>query len=95
MNMYRGIFRVTIFRNILYRLIFNDESETIDKNLTESNVGGRRGHNIWDNIFVVNAIINGQKQKILFLFSSPGVTKLTLMLFIRGNNLANLLVLLK
>ena len=37
----------------------------------------------------------GQKQKILYLFSCPGVTKLTLMLFIKGNNWANLLVLLK
>ena len=37
----------------------------------------------------------GQKQKILYLFSCPGVTKLTLILFIRGNNWANLLFLLK
>ena len=40
-------------------------------------------------------LTRGQKQKILYLFSSPGVTKLTLMLFIRGNNWANLYVLLK
>ena len=62
MNMNRGIFRVTIFRNILDRLIFNDEYETIDNNLTDSNVGGRRGRNIQDNIFVVNAIINAVKK---------------------------------
>ena len=37
-NMYRGIFRATVFRNILDRLIFNDEYKTIDKNLTDSNV---------------------------------------------------------
>ena len=36
-----------------------------------------------------------QKQKILYLFSVPGVTKVTLMLFIGGNNWANLLFLLK
>ena len=35
------------------------------------------------------------KQKILYLLLIPGVTKLTLMLFIGGNNWANLLVLLK
>ena len=52
LNQYRGIFRVTIFRNILDRLIFNDEYDTIETNLTDSNVGGRRGQNIRDNIFV-------------------------------------------
>ena len=31
LNMYRGIFRVTIFRNILDGLIFNDEYETLEK----------------------------------------------------------------
>ena len=52
------MFRVTIFRNILDKLIFNDEYENIDKNLTDSNVGGRRRRNIRDNIFVINAITN-------------------------------------
>ena len=40
-------------------------------------------------------IIFGQKQKILYLFSFPGVTKLTLTLFIGVNNWANPLALLK
>ena len=55
---YRGIFRVTVFRSILDRLIYNDEYSTIDSNLTDSNVGARKGRNIRDNIFVVNAVIN-------------------------------------
>ena len=55
---YRGIFRVSIFRSILDRLIYNDEYETIDNNLTDSNVGARRARNIRDNIFVINAITN-------------------------------------
>ena len=50
---YRGI-----FRSILDRLIYNDEYNTIDSNLTDSNVGARKGRNIRDNIFVVNAIVN-------------------------------------
>ena len=61
-NQYRGAFRVTIFRNILDRLIFNDEYQTIENNLTDSNVGGRRGINIRDHIFVLNAIINSVKK---------------------------------
>ena len=54
LNSYRGIFRVNVFRSILDKLIYIDEYETIDKNLTDSNVGGRRGRNIRDNIFVIS-----------------------------------------
>ena len=61
-NMYRGVFRVSVFRNILDRLIFNDEYQTIEKNLTDSNVGGRKGRNIRDNIYVLNAIMNSIKK---------------------------------
>ena len=61
-NQYRGIFRVTVFRNILDRLIFDDEYVTIDTSLTDSNVGGRKGRNIRDNIFVLNAIVNSIKK---------------------------------
>ena len=61
---YRGIFRVSVFRAILDRLIYDDEIENIDSNLTDSNVGARRKRNIRDNIFVLNAIINSQKKKL-------------------------------
>ena len=60
---YRGIFRVTIFRSILDRLIYNDEYSNIDSNLTDSNVGARKNRNIRDNIFVLNAILNSQKKE--------------------------------
>ena len=59
---YRGIFRVTIFRSILDRLIYNDEYATIDSNLSDSNVGARKGRNIRDNIFVLNAVMNSIKK---------------------------------
>ena len=57
-NNYRGIFRVTAIRSIIDKLIYNDEYDTIDANLTDSNVGARRNRNIRDNIFVINAITN-------------------------------------
>ena len=47
---YRGIFRINVFRNILDILIYNDEYENIDKNLTDCNVGARKGRNVTDNI---------------------------------------------
>ena len=58
---YRGIFRVSIFRAILDRLIYNDEYENIDSSLTDSKVGARKMRNIRDNIFVLNAITNSRK----------------------------------
>jgi hypothetical protein len=64
-NNYRGIFRVTVLRSILDKLIYNDEYEGIDANLTDSNVGARRNRNIRDNIFVINAITNNVKKRKL------------------------------
>ena len=55
---YFGILRLTIFRTILDRLIYNDEYAGIDSNLTDSNVGACKGRNIRDNIFALNAITN-------------------------------------
>ena len=57
-NNYRGIFRVSVFRSILDRLIFNDYYGKIDDYMTDCNVGGRRGRNIRDNLFVLSAITN-------------------------------------
>ena len=55
---YRGIFRITALRNILDRLIYNDEYPKIDKYLSDCNVGGRKGRSVRDNIFVLNTILN-------------------------------------
>ena len=49
LNKYRGIFGVSIFCNILDRLM-------------NSNVGDRRGRNIRDNIYVLSAITNSIKK---------------------------------
>ena len=53
---------MTIFRSILGKLIYNDEYNKIDKNLTDSNVGSRKNRSIRDNIFVLNAIMNAVKK---------------------------------
>ena len=58
MDAYRGTFRVMVFRNILERLIYNDEYQIIDSNLTDSNFGARKSRNIRDNLFVLYAIRN-------------------------------------
>jgi hypothetical protein len=65
---YRGVFRVTVFRSILDRLVYNDTYETIDSYLTDGNVGARKARNIRDNIFVLGAVttsvINGNENAI-------------------------------
>ena len=55
---YRGIFRLTILRSILDRLIYSDVYPIIDRHLTDANVGARKGRNIRDNLFVLNAVTN-------------------------------------
>ena len=59
---YRGIFRTPVLRNILDKLIYNDEYEALDENFTNCNVGSRKRRNIRDNLFVINAITNSSKQ---------------------------------
>jgi hypothetical protein len=60
-NNYRGVFRVIIFRSILDRLVYNDIYPIVDKNLTDANVGSRKGRNIRDNLFVLYAVLNSIK----------------------------------
>ena len=57
-NNYWGVFRLTVLRNILDRLIYNDIYPIIDSNLTDANVGACKRRNIRDNLFVLNAISN-------------------------------------
>ena len=59
---YPGIFRTPVLRNILDKLIYDQEYQNIDNNLTNCNVGSRRGRNVRDNLFVINAVMNQTKQ---------------------------------
>ena len=51
-----------VFRSILEKLIYHDEYSKIDANLSDANVGARKGRNIRDNLFVVHAITNSIKR---------------------------------
>ena len=57
-NNERGVFLVVKLRTILDKLIYNDKYGIIDKNMGNSNIGGRKGRNIRDHLFVVNAVLN-------------------------------------
>ena len=39
----RGIFRVDIVRSILMRLMYNEKYPSIDRNMSDSQMGGRKG----------------------------------------------------
>ena len=49
---------MTVFRRILMKMIYNDKYALLDRSMSDSNVGARRGKNIRNHIFVINGIIN-------------------------------------
>ena len=59
----RGVFRLSIIRNIVMKLIYNQNSEEIDNNMSDSNIGGRKGRGCRDHIFMINGIIHHQLAK--------------------------------
>ena len=54
----RGIFRVSVLRYILMRLIYNDKYPVIDANMSDCQMGGRKKKGCRNNIFIVNGIIH-------------------------------------
>ena len=68
----RGIFGLSKVRCVLDKLLHNDIYDTIEQNLTCSNVGGRKGKGMRDQLFIlysiINNVING-KSKSLCLMS--------------------------
>ena len=54
----RGIFNMVTFRKVVDKLIYNDKYEAIDVNMSDSNVGGRKGKNIRNHLFIVYGVIN-------------------------------------
>ena len=54
----RGIFRVSVIRNILMRLIYNQKYPEIDRNISDCQMGGRQRKGCRNNIFIINGIIH-------------------------------------
>ena len=53
-----GIFRVDILRSILMKLIYNEKYPEIDENISDSQMGGRKGKGCRFNLFIINGIIH-------------------------------------
>ena len=54
----RGIFRCSVIRTILMRLIYNRNYKIIDNNMSDCNIGGRKGKGCRNNLFIINGIIH-------------------------------------
>ena len=54
----RGIFRLSVLRSIIMRLIYNEKYDIIDKNMSDSQMGARKKKGCRQNIFIINGIIH-------------------------------------
>merc|ERR1711954_23433 len=54
----RGIFMTNKLQGILMKLLYNSKKETIEKNLSQSNIGARSKKSLRDHLLVLNGIIN-------------------------------------
>ena len=67
----RGIFRVSVVRSILMRLIYNSKYEIIDSLMSDCQMGARKGKSCRNNIWMINGIIHeslhGKNQKPILL----------------------------
>ena len=53
----KGIYKLRGEKSIIEKLVYKVTYETIDNQMSYSNVGGRRSRNIRDNLFVIYATI--------------------------------------
>ena len=54
----RGIFILPVLKKILDKLIYFDYYESINKNMSDSNIGARKHQNVRNHLFVIYGIIN-------------------------------------
>ena len=58
----RGIFIMNIFKSIMMKMIYNQEYETIDSNMSDSNIGARRGVRYQRNPDLTKSVMSGNKK---------------------------------
>ena len=57
----RGIFTLTVLRMILDKVIYLQEYETVDSNMSNSNAGARKDKNCRNHSFIVNGVLHDKK----------------------------------
>ena len=58
MDNQRGISLITVYKKILENLLYNDLREDLDQNMSESNIGARKGRNTKDHLVMLHGIVN-------------------------------------
>ena len=58
LNNDRGIFILTVMKKILDKLLYADNYEGIDENMSDCNVGSRKKRNMKDHLLIIHGIIN-------------------------------------
>ena len=53
----RGVSRTSVVRSIFKRMLYNIKYESIDQNISDGQMGGRKNKGCRNNLFIVNAII--------------------------------------
>ena len=56
----RGIFKVSILRTVLLKLLYNRYYDTINTNMSESNIGARKRKSCRNHIWILNSINHDQ-----------------------------------
>ena len=59
---HRGIFLIHKYRSLIMRMLLNDEYDTIDNYMSDSQVGGRKERGIRDHLFIINGIIHEHRK---------------------------------
>ena len=54
----RGIFIVSTLRSILMKLLYNDTYDFLELNMSDSNIGARKGKSVRNHLFILNGIIH-------------------------------------
>ena len=75
----RGIFKLSVLRIILLRLIYNRKYHIIDKNMSESNIGARKGKGCRNHIWIINGInqeVNSSKKHAQLVVQSYDYTQM-------------------
>ena len=58
LNNWRGIFVCSVLRNILMKLVHERTYEKVDRNMTDLQIGARRGKSVRNHLFILNSIMS-------------------------------------
>ena len=58
LNNWRGIFVTSVIRAILMKMIYGRTYEIVDKNMSDAQIGARKGKSVRNHLFVLNAILS-------------------------------------